>query len=106
MGWRVRATWPTTPLPTGNAHALDLRRVADLEAHAQVVGAVVEQEDGEDAVVDDGAHQLGGAVEQGLQVERGVERVGQLHQVGHVGRLHADVCGSRCACGLSGSAGR
>ena len=61
----------------GNAHALHLGGVADLEAHAQLVGAVVEQKDGEDAVGDDGAHQLGGAVEQGLQVERGVERVGQ-----------------------------
>ena len=51
--------------------------VADLEAHSQVVGAVVEQQDGEDAVIDDRAHQLRGALEQCLQVERGVQRVRQ-----------------------------
>jgi hypothetical protein len=47
-------------------HTLDLRRVADLEAHAQIAGAVVEKQDGEDAVVDDGANQVGRALEQGL----------------------------------------
>ncbi len=63
-----------------DAHALDLRRVADLEAHPQLVGAVVEQQDGEDAVVDDGAHQVRDAVHQRVQVEGGVERVGQPQQ--------------------------
>ena len=72
-----------------------LRRVADLEAHAQIVGAVVEQEDGEDAVGDDGAHQLRGAVEQGLQVERGVERVGHVGEVRKVGGLDAGVVADR-----------
>ena len=100
MGWRVSATWPTTPLPMGMRSSLHLRSVADLEAHAQLVSAVVEQENGEDAVMDDGAHQLGGAVQQGLQIERGVERVGQLHQVGHVGRFHADVDGIEMRAGV------
>ena len=67
--------------------------MADLEAHAQLVGAVVEQEDGEDAVGDDGADQLGGAAEQGLQVERGVERVGNLGEVAKVGGLDARIRG-------------
>ena len=67
--------------------------MADLEPHAQLVCAVVEQENGEDAVMDDGADQHGGAIEQGLQVQRGVERFSQLHQIGHVGRLYASVDG-------------
>ena len=72
---------------------VDLRRVADLEANPQLVGAVVEQQDGEDLVGDEGADQLGGAAEQGLQVERGVERVGETHEIGQIGRLNADVAG-------------
>ena len=87
-------------LADGNAHPLNFRGVADLEAHAQFVGAVVEQQDGEDAVMDDGAHQLRGAVEQGLQVERGVQRVGQLHQIGDVGRLNAGVDGVKMRRGI------
>ena len=65
--------------------------MADLEPHAQFVGAVVEQEDGEDSVVDNRAHQLRGAIEQRLQVQRGVQRVGELHQVSHIGRLNARI---------------
>ena len=95
----------------GNAHPLDLGCVADLEPGAQLVGAVVEQEDGEDAVMDDRAHQLGGAAEQGLQIERGVERFTQLQQIGDVGRLNARVDGvergraggaKRCLCRQAG----
>ena len=63
------------------AHAFGFGRVADLEAHAEVLRAVVEQEDGKDAVGNDGANELGGAIEEGLQVERGVERVGDLGEV-------------------------
>ena len=66
-------------LAHGNALPLHLRAVADLESHAQFSGAVVEQQNGEDAVGDDGAHQLRGAAQQGFQVQRGVQRVGQLH---------------------------
>ena len=77
----------------GDTHPLDLGSVSDLEPHAQVVGAVVQQEDGKDLVMDDRMHQLGSAVEQGLQIERGVQRFGQLHQIGDIGRLHAGVDG-------------
>ncbi len=51
--------------------------VADLEAHPELLGAVVEEEDGEDAVVDDGADEVGDAVHEGVEVERGVEGVGE-----------------------------
>src|ERR1700689_1219837 len=53
-----------------NASALDLRRVADLKAHAQLVRAVVEKKDSEDAIWNEGAHEFGGAAEGGLQIER------------------------------------
>ncbi len=76
-----------------DAHALGLGGVADLEAHAQVVAAVVEEEDGEDAVVDDGANELGGALEKGFEVERGVERVGQAEKVVEVGGFDTGVDG-------------
>ena len=62
-----------------NARALDLRGVADLETHAQLVRAVVEEKDGKDAVRNDGAHQFRGAAEKGLQIESGVESVGETH---------------------------
>src|SRR5260370_11448243 len=61
-----------------DAHALDLAGVTDLEAHAEVFGAVVEEEDGEDFVVDDGADEVGYAVHEGVEVEGGVEGVGEL----------------------------
>src|SRR5580704_7123639 len=52
--------------------------MADLEAHAEVFGAVVDEEDGEDFVVDDGADEVGDAVHEGVEVEGGVEGVGEL----------------------------
>ncbi len=52
--------------------------MAYLEAHAEVFGAVVDEEDGEDFVVDDGADEVGDAVHEGVEVEGGVEGVGQL----------------------------
>ena len=79
--------------------------MADLEAHAQVVGAVVEQKDGEDAVVDDGADQLGGAVEQGFEIEGGVEGVGHLRQVVEVGGFDAGVDGVKMGVGIGGIGG-
>ncbi len=106
IGWRVSATWPTTPLPSGTRIRSTCGGVADLETHAQLVGAVVEQQDGEDAVVDDGAHQLRGAAEQRLQVERGVQRVGELHQVGQIRRLDADIRRVEMRTAAAGSAGR
>jgi hypothetical protein len=92
-------------LAEGNAVALGLRGVADLEPHAEVVGAVIEQEDGEDAVLDDGTDELRGAVEEGLQVECGVEGVGKLGEVGEVGGLDADVYGVKMGQGIVGVGG-
>ena len=60
-----------------DANALDLGGVADLEAHPELLGAVVDQQDGEDTVVDDGADEVGYPVHQGVEVESGVESVGE-----------------------------
>ena len=53
--------------------------------------AVVEEKDGEDAVGDEGANQLGGAGQEGLQVKGRVERVGETHEIGDIGGLNAGV---------------
>ena len=55
-------------------------RVANLEAHAQLVGAVVQQQNGKDAVVNHGAHQVGHAMQQRLQIQRGIQRIRQPRQ--------------------------
>jgi hypothetical protein len=44
------------------------------------VGAVVYKEDGEDAVVDDGADEIGDTVEEGVEFEGGVESVGEAEE--------------------------
>jgi hypothetical protein len=48
--------------------------------HPELIGAVVQQQDGKDAVVDDGAHKVGHPVHERVQIERGIEGVGQTHQ--------------------------
>src|ERR1700730_13135688 len=63
-----------------DAHAFDLGRVANLEAHPQIMCAVVVKQDGEDAVVDDRAHKVGYAAQQGVQVERSVQRIGKADE--------------------------
>src|SRR5258705_270565 len=63
-----------------DAHAFDLGRVADLEAHPQIMCAVVVKQDGKNAVVDDRAHKVGYAAEQGVQVERSVQCVGKADE--------------------------
>lgn len=87
-------------LAEGNAGALGLGRVADLEPHAELVGAVIEEKDSEDAVLNDGADELRGAIEEGLQVEGGVERIGHLREVGKVAGLDADVDGVKMRRGI------
>ena len=64
--------------------------MADLEAHAEVFGAVVDEEDGEDFVVDDGADEVGDAVHEGVEVEGGVEGVGELVEEVDLEGLDAD----------------
>ena len=61
-----------------DAHAFDLAGVADLEAHAKVGGALVDQEDREDLVVNDRSDEVGDAVHQGVEVEGAVEGVGEV----------------------------
>jgi hypothetical protein len=56
-------------LAHGNAHALYLRRVADLKSHAQLMGALIQKKNGEDAVRNEGANQLRDSAEKSLQVE-------------------------------------
>ena len=67
--------------------------MADLETDAQLAGAVVEEKNGEDAVRNDGLNQLGGAVEEGLQVEGGIENFSHLRQVGNIGGFHSGIGG-------------
>src|SRR5579859_128696 len=57
-----------------------LRRMADGEAHAQLLGFFIEQHDAEDFVVNHPPHQLCRAFEQGIEVERGVDHLGHFHQ--------------------------
>jgi hypothetical protein len=60
-----------------DAHPLYVWGVANLEAHAQLIGAVVQQKNGKDAVIDDGTHQVGHAMQQRLQIQGGIQRIGQ-----------------------------
>ena len=65
--------------------------MANLETHPKLVGAVVQQQNREDAIIDDRADQLRGANQQGFEIERGIERVSQADEIVQVRRLHADV---------------
>ena len=58
----------------------------DLEADTQFLRLVVEQQDGEDFVVDEALQHLGHALQQGVQVQRGIDRIGHLEQVAVKGR--------------------
>ena len=62
-----------------------------LEAHAQISGAIVDQQNREDAIVDDSADQVGHSMHQRVQVEGGVQRVRQPHQEIDLQRFEADV---------------
>jgi hypothetical protein len=73
-----------------DAHALDFGGVADLEAHAEIFGAVVQEEDGEDFVVDDGADEIGNPVHEGVEIEGCVECVGQSVEEVDLERLDAN----------------
>ena len=60
-----------------NAQPLCVCGMTNLEAHAQLIGAVVQQQDGKNAVINDGAHQVCHAMQQRLQIQRGIQRIGQ-----------------------------
>ena len=91
----ARNRFPDNAFADAETAALRFRRMADLEAHPQVVGAVVQQKDGKDAVIDDGADQLRGLVHDGLQVEGGVECVRQPHEKCELDRLRAHLRAGR-----------
>ena len=77
-----------------DAEALGFGGVTGLEAHPELLGAVVEEEDGEDAVVDDGADEVGDAVHQGVKVEGLVESVCEPVEELELERLYARACWS------------
>src|SRR5215472_1217426 len=58
----------------------DFRRMADLKAEAQLLCALIQQQDGEDFVVDDPLYDLGYPLQQRVQVERRVEDVRDFNQ--------------------------
>ena len=57
-----------------------LRRVSDSEADAQLLGLFVQQQDGENFVINDAAHLLGGTLQERIEIERGVDHLGDLDQ--------------------------
>ena len=66
-----------------DANALGhLRRMSHLKTDAQLLRLLVQQQDGEDFVVDEALQHLGHALQQRVEVERGVDRVGDLQQIG------------------------
>jgi hypothetical protein len=65
--------------------------VADLEAHAEIFGAVIEEEDGKDFIVDDGADEVGDAVHEGIEVKGGIEGVGEFVEEVDLEGLDADL---------------
>ena len=90
--------------PHFEAGALDLGGVAYLEAHPELLGAIVDQQDGEDSVVDDGPNQIRDPVHQGIEVERSIERIGQgMQELDLMDWVDADI---RSLWGLVGAHGR
>ena len=69
--------------------------MADLEAHAEVAGALVDEEDGEDFVVDHRSNEVRDPVHEGVEVEGGVEGVGEVVEEVDLQGLDANsgVCG-------------
>ena len=83
MACRVCAARPGYALPDLDAGAVCiLARIADLEAEAQLLRALVQQKDGEDFVIDDLANQFGDPAQGRVEVERGVDHVGDFEEQG------------------------
>ena len=59
----------------------DFGRMPHLEADAQLLRLFVEQQDGEDFVVDEALQHLGYALQQRVQVQRGIHRIGDFEQI-------------------------
>ena len=58
----------------------DFVGIADMEANIELLQRFVKQEDGENLVVDNFADKLRDATQSGLEVERGVDHVGDFEQ--------------------------
>ncbi len=81
-GSRVCTALSGHALPDLDADALgDFRRMPHLEADAQLLRLLIQQQDGKDFVVDEALQHLRHTLQQGVQVERGVDRIGDLQQV-------------------------
>src|SRR5271170_7144896 len=79
------------PFAQADTDTLGLRRMADLETHPQIIGAVIQQHDGKDAVVNDCAHKVSRALHQRLKMERGVQRISQPDEEFRLERLDAQL---------------
>src|SRR5258708_4457997 len=73
--------------PSGDAFAdfdagllRDLRRIADLKAEPQLLRAFVQQQNGKNLIVNDALDHLRYALQQGIQIERGVEHVSHFDE--------------------------
>ena len=74
---------PVTPWPTADAQALgNLGRITHLKTDVEFLARLVEQQDGEDFVVDDLADEFGDAAKRGFEIERGVDDVRHFEQQG------------------------
>ena len=73
------------------------RKVADLEAEAQLLGTLIQQKNGENFVVNDPLHHLSHTLQQRVKIKRGVEHVRNFNQK----RLNINVMRlSRCNHGV------
>ena len=70
---------PGNALPNLDADALrHLGRMADLETNAQLLRLLVQQQDGKNFVIDDPLQHLCHPLQQSVQIQRAVYRVGHL----------------------------
>ena len=83
------------PFAHADSQALCFGRMADLKAHTQVVGPLIQQQDGENLVVDDGAHQVRSAMQQSLQIQGGVQGVRQPYEELGLQRVYSHRSGHR-----------
>ena len=91
---------PDDSLAYADLQPFHLGGVANLEAHAEFFAALVEEEDGEDAVLDDGADEFRCALEEGAEVEGIVQSLGHAEQEAQVGGFDTGVDGIEViACG-------
>ncbi len=86
---------PGDAAPQLDANPLRIDRVPGLKAHPQLVRAVVDQQDGKDAIVDHRSHQVRHTMQQGIQVERRVQSVRKPDQKVQLHRFNTNIWLSR-----------